>query len=350
MNTEDNKKTSKSCPIISRWKKPVNYREVVEYFYGTEKGKEGLKETYQRFVDVFDDAKTNKEKLRRITSMIEKYENETSLYGIYSNKFDGDHDKVTSLVAKKLTEGRGQTLPAAVTDKLLHIILHILRQKNAKINVDIIKNVLVYLIYMYDKDTDLYKKLHCSLGGESQVVTFDLSFIKRFIKNQDDLNPTQKAMCVSTADNGFYFPIDVENLKSERLKRARSGSQKLIPSNLLENLGMSGMINQFYADKNIIYPDNHIASSIIRNHEKEKDPDLRSHPDNYRHMAYTTPVKKLDIFDGIDSYAVASKVTAVSPEFRNVTKAVRNEVRRFQRKSECNRTGGGNYILLHFRI
>jgi hypothetical protein len=142
----------------------------------------------------------------------------------------------------------------------------------------------------------------------------------------------------------------VENLKSERLKRARSGSQKLIPSNLLENLGMSGMINQFYVDKNIIYPDNHIASSIIRNHEKEKDPDLRSHPDNYRHMAYTTPVKKLDIFDGIDSYAVASKVTAVSPEFRNVTKAVRNEVRRFQRKSECNRTGGGNYILLHFRI
>lgn len=267
--------------IIPRWKKPDNFREIVEYFYGTNRGKEGHADTYLRFPNVFDDAINNKEKVRRMTSMCEKYENETL----------NAENASPSVFAKKQTDRRGQTLPTAITIKLLNVIQNMLNQKNVKINVNIIKNVLIYLIYTNDADTDLYKKLHHSLGGESTVLTFGLSFIKRFVKNQKVLTPAQKSSCLSTADNGFYFPIDLEYLKRERMRILVSSSQ------------------------NSMFPGGNM------------DPDLMSCSSSFQHVTYATPRKKSDTFNKIDSCDIASNLTIVTPDLFDSVEVVRNQFR-----------------------
>jgi hypothetical protein len=325
----------------TRWKKPENYEEIVRHAYKMEDetGELDYSQTFNKFPEAFKSC-DDKEKLRRLKSMMVKLKDNFAYTQELNEELRIDEKNIDKEVTKKLLAGRRQILPECIMTKLVGIIQAILKQKNVAINLDMIKNILVYLVYNYDLE-NLYLNLPKELGGNGLVRNaFDSSFIKRFINNRLDLTARQKTQCLSTAECGFHFPIDINKLKEERLKRLTEiGSNKLVPSVIIEQLLETNILDRpEYDDICVVYPHNP-HNVVVTPSEQTAGPQTID-PDEEMDLCY--PVNLLnylqyqrvdDHFGGIEDVRIALRVEMVPTHgFVNQSKAIRNEERRIKRR------------------
>ncbi len=104
--------------------------------------------------------------------------------------------------------------------------IHKLLNDDIVFDVDIIRGIIVSLIYLVD-DSDLYKKLAIEEGGLSNKHRFDVSWIRDFCKRINLTNEQTKKCLRQKPSPSYKFDMDWKKWKLDREERIRNRKQTI---------------------------------------------------------------------------------------------------------------------------